>query len=37
MTFDRINVNVNTLQMEHWSILGNVINSVQYNTNPRDY
>ena len=33
----RINVNVNTSQMEQWSILGNVINYVQYNLNSSDY
>ena len=35
--FDRINVNVNTSQMEQWSILSNVINYVQYNRNPSNY
>ena len=35
--FDRINANVNTSQMEQWSILNNVINYIQYNRNPRDY
>ena len=35
--FERINVNVNTSQIEQWSILSNVINYVQYNRNPSDH
>ena len=35
--FEKINVNVNTSQMEQLSILSNVINCVQYNRNPVDY
>ena len=35
--FDRINININTSQIEEWSILSNVINYVQFNRNPRDY
>ena len=34
---DRINANVNTSQMEQWSILSNVINYVQNNMHHRDY
>ena len=35
--FEKINVNINTSQMEQWSILSNVMNYVQYNRNLRDY
>ena len=33
----KINVNINTSQMEQCSILGNAIDHVQYNRNPIDY
>ena len=32
-----INANVNTSQMEQWSIHSNVIVYADYNRNPRDY
>ena len=35
--FNRINVNVNTSQMEQWSILSNVINFIRYKRDPIDY
>ena len=35
--FEKININLNTLQTEQWSTLSNVINYVQYNRNPVDY
>ena len=35
--FEKINVNLNTSQMEQWSMLCNVINYVQYNWNPVAY
>ena len=35
--FEKIDVNINTSQMEQWSILANILNYVQYNRNPIDY
>ena len=35
--FEKINVNINTSQIEQWSIFSNVINYVQYNRDPIDY
>ena len=34
--FEKINVNIETSQMENWLILSNVINYIQYNRNPAD-
>ena len=34
---NKININVDTSQMEQWSTLSNVINYVQYRKNPVDY
>ena len=29
--------NINALQMEHWSILSNIVNYVQYDINPKNF